>query len=1070
MKLVRHNVAYCNEQYFCYICRTVMSNAEDALNHINGKTHWQREFKEKFHSSLPTSTKRKKKVMQKISKYNAKIVTSYSYFCVVCQEDILNVISILQHIRDRRHQENLSSPKNDDWIVAISDMKIELKMKSGEIDIQPLVDAYENYESTSNDFYKCIYFELFKTLHDHSNDIFQTIVFNGIIIFESYNVKCPICNCLIDNFKLAVRHINEHKKQEALSAASFKDDALLLFDFEEERRTKLEEQNKKGNASEEADDKAKVIDFETFPEEEVIAKVPGTKKKEKKKFKCTFCNSSACFYECKKVFQQRLVENEIVVTNLGRFRCKLCKIRRIKHVAGIVAHMKSITHRQLRINKFQANLKRELVIDCPNVVMKINMKEESSLNGSTRNLNHNVAAPMVSMDEIASTVEADPNGEKNNEALNTNDSGSVASYNTKASNSSVGIADIIKGIDKISINVEDNSIESLLTKGIKEQITKFLNFPLRKRTPEENSKKPHLIDELNRPYTLKYLEIEEAMYNSQRKLNDFRIGLKFIVPYNAYTENLFCLVCNNLVSNEFAALYEHVSFEEHRMMVNEMTKDERSEKLLRQYIKETKGLNTETIRKCFACNVPNISNVDKHIKSNSHKMNQEKVVKMTDEIFTYASQSICDLWYNVQRFGCALCKERFNYKMNFLQHIVGKHSYVSLKDIEFDFCIPCTTLWLAVKNSYAEHCKGKVHKYLVKHKDFMIGSLPKNVEELLRHVDYVTESLLENTKTLLNDNIQDEIIKPLESSLRDDFPKVKAYLFGSRMAGLATVNSDVDIYIDCGNTYYQDSNESIRKDYLLRIKHILMSNEEWLIKEILVKTRIPLIKVVHKRTGLNCDISTINGLSVEKSKLLRCLNDSYPPCRKLILFVKKWFSYFDLPGTYGIISYALTWLVMFYLQKELYLPSVTSLLQEGKNEIKNSNKQPTIISGWEVDIAQPKNNNNNFNQSTSTLLIGFFKFYADFDYQHNVICPLMGHPVPREDFVTFSSLPEEMGTYIWQLKMSNTPKYLRIDSPLCIQDPFELTENMTKAVSSITLRYFKQYCHESALVLESLSK
>lgn len=100
------------------------------------------------------------------------------------------------------------------------------------------------------------------------------------------------------------------------------------------------------------------------------------------------------------------------------------------------------------------------------------------------------------------------------------------------------------------------------------------------------------------------------------------------------------------------------------------------------------------------------------------------------------------------------------------------------------------------------------------------------------------------------------------------------------------------------------------------------------------------------------------------------------------------------------------------------------------------------------------------------LLLGFFQFYANFDYRHYIICPLMGYIVAKKDFVKLDMLPKEMKPYINHINESNNPEYFRIDSPLCVQDPFDLSHNLTKAVSSITLKYFKQYCQESASILK----
>lgn len=65
--------------------------------------------------------------------------------------------------------------------------------------------------------------------------------------------------------------------------------------------------------------------------------------------------------------------------------------------------------------------------------------------------------------------------------------------------------------------------------------------------------------------------------------------------------------------------------------------------------------------------------------------------------------------------------------------------------------------------------------------------------------------------------------------------------------------------------------------------------------------------------------------------IFRSFIDAYSPCKQLALFIKKWLSLFDLPGRHGFTSYALVWLVIFYLQSESCLPSVATLIKERNN-------------------------------------------------------------------------------------------------------------------------------------------
>lgn len=50
----------------------------------------------------------------------------------------------------------------------------------------------------------------------------------------------------------------------------------------------------------------------------------------------------------------------------------------------------------------------------------------------------------------------------------------------------------------------------------------------------------------------------------------------------------------------------------------------------------------------------------------------------------------------------------------------------------------------------------------------------------------------------------------------------------------------------------------------LRAKHNL-----WTVERTVISSRTPIIRLCHKETTLNCDLSFKNGLSVENTKLLK---------------------------------------------------------------------------------------------------------------------------------------------------------------------------------------------------------
>lgn len=347
-----------------------------------------------------------------------------------------------------------------------------------------------------------------------------------------------------------------------------------------------------------------------------------------------------------------------------------------------------------------------------------------------------------------------------------------------------------------NLNSFDNN--SIITDIVRAQITDFLcKSPFDKQTPNKcKSKKKSVIERLNKMYTKRYLEIEEKMYNVQQKLESIKINLELIMPYDR--TYFYCLACNEKVSKELYLLYEHICIQRHTTQVNQIKEDINSYVLSRQYIRRLSNFSL----KCYACENPisnNRDNINLHIQSSIHKKKYKESARVIDAIFDSISQDIKNLWYNIQRFYCVLCKQNFKFKLEFIMHINTKHSKI-LNDQIFDFCIPCTTLWLSrsQNNSYTGHCNDILHKYLLKSQDFMIEDFPDDMKGMLTQIDEVSDILYQQTQALLDDNISQEVKQSLENSVKLYFPTVKGFIFGSRVTGLGFPNSDIDIYLDCG--------------------------------------------------------------------------------------------------------------------------------------------------------------------------------------------------------------------------------------------------------------------------------
>ncbi|KOX78221.1 Speckle targeted PIP5K1A-regulated poly(A) polymerase [Melipona quadrifasciata] len=767
-----------------------------------------------------------------------------------------------------------------------------------------------------------------------------------------------------------------------------------------------------------------------------------------------------------------------IISDKGTYKCDLC-LCSLSHVNDILSHINSKRHRVVQdLKKIHYEINKDQKIDCDEIqhvqYNKASGKEKCKMCNSLIPCDKSIELvkqelldnKITYLGNIFSCTICDYQivshqicpilqhikGESHRKKFaNLNTYESTSSNNTMVINISEN-HNIYKN-NKLS---SDNQCDFGITEDVRVQIINTLHEKQISKICKPEEKSVNTLERLNNPCTEKYFKIEKKMYSVQEKLNNIKIYLRLIVPRDSI--HFYCLACNQEVLKELYFVYEHICLQKHKMQVNQIKKDINCDKLSGQYMKEISKYRVE----CYPCGniIKNdISDFTSHIEKEHHKKEHKEVTKVIDTIFDSISQHVNNLWSNIRKYCCALCSERFDSKVEFIQHINQEHSPL-LEDQIFDFCISCTVLWLGKENCYTEHCNDKLHKYLLRSKDFIIKNLPKNIKEILTQVDKISNVLFQQSQDLSDTScVSQEIKQSLENSLKSIYPTIKAFIYGSRVTGLALKHSDIDIYLDCDNTYNQKV-----KDYALAKSHLRtieenLSEDEWEIKELLTSARTPIIKLIYKRYCLHCDISVMSGLSVENSKLIRSFNDAYLPCRKLTLFVKKWLSQCILHENRGLISYALSCLVIFYLQTESYLPSVAELIKE-----KNNSK---LILGWETGVAQPKDNNKS-EQPISTLLLGFFKFYANFDYRYYIICPLMGKPVAKKDFTDIEMLPEEMKPYY--LRISKKQKYFRIHSPLYVQDPFELSHNLTKAVTTAMLKQFRRYCQDSSLFLSSLIK
>ncbi|XP_011310643.1 uncharacterized protein [Fopius arisanus] len=585
-------------------------------------------------------------------------------------------------------------------------------------------------------------------------------------------------------------------------------------------------------------------------------------------------------------------------------------------------------------------------------------------------------------------------------------------------------------------------------------------------------------------FRTKPLDIELDSGPNIYEINDQRIKhiqLGVLLSFTIDIDNIYCLVCQKCIKNSLQNFYEHLSSLHHLKYLQNMINDHQKFKdfpdqfsdlaLAEEYMEEV----SEEEVKCHACgfSIPNNScKLSNHINDPTHAKQWALLESNKKEVFHALHSRMQSNFYNVRRYWCVFCRTISIVEIEFREHLRDKGHLKKIKQYEnetliFDYCAICASLWYGVLHTFSYHSQCKMHKDAAYHNYYMVNKLPESAEKLLYAVEDNIEKILAevNARRIDEKKKEDQVIRDLKKISKQRYPRVEAYPFGSRVNGLGGANSDLDIFLDCSTgkcPVYAGENSSDKQvlDRLVNIKKCLEGDPQtWFINRLVEDCRVPIITITHRFTGIECDISATNGLTVENTKIIGAYCNNYPNCRKLIIFLRNWMVYCELTGVNGINSYTIAWLVIYFLQVVSILPTIFELI--------DSNKASNIVAGWETGVLidfEPRRTDQSFRE----LLTQFFKFYASFDYRNNVICPLLGEPVKKTLFSNPNELPSAMKPYLNSLNGENGVPF-RVDSVLCLQDPFDLAHNLCKAVKKLTVYKLQTFCTLSAQTLDKNS-
>ncbi|XP_044312864.1 terminal uridylyltransferase Tailor [Drosophila rhopaloa] len=353
----------------------------------------------------------------------------------------------------------------------------------------------------------------------------------------------------------------------------------------------------------------------------------------------------------------------------------------------------------------------------------------------------------------------------------------------------------------------------------------------------------------------------------------------------------------------------------------------------------------------------------------------------------------------------------------------------------------------------------------VKARQQMVVQLPKKVKAMI--VGEITNVFKD--KYPIADKLKvipeyDIIEQDLCKLLTPGFPKqqLRIYKFGSRITGIGQRSSDLDVFVDIGNTFHtfehRASNTTITK--LRAMRKFFCGSDDWRIINVIEQARVPIIKTCHLPTGIECDIC-LNSLGFCNTNLLKYIFESQPLTQYMCIYVKNWLERCKL--TEQISTYSITLMVIYFLQLQGLLPPIVMLQVEqslkggqvGPWIVNFSLKTPSELGLQQIEVTVPV---------VKCYLRNFFVYFGNFDYEHFLICPYFGGADIEIQKVE-KMLPTRYSSYV----LENPDCSLQLRKPMVVQDPIQLNHNVTKAVTRYGLQTFVDYCVQTAVLLEEPS-
>ncbi|XP_010741475.3 poly(A) RNA polymerase, mitochondrial isoform X2 [Larimichthys crocea] len=289
------------------------------------------------------------------------------------------------------------------------------------------------------------------------------------------------------------------------------------------------------------------------------------------------------------------------------------------------------------------------------------------------------------------------------------------------------------------------------------------------------------------------------------------------------------------------------------------------------------------------------------------------------------------------------------------------------------------------------------------------------------------------------------------------FPECTVRPFGSSVNGFGKLGCDLDMILDLDGISGRKTKmprSGLSLEYQLKRANSERSATQSILSVIgecvdqfgpgcvgvqkILNARCPLLRFAHQPSGFQCDLTANNRVAIKSTELLYLYGELDPRVRHLVFTVRCWARTHgitsSIPGAW-ISNFSLTVMVLFFLQRRS--PPIIPTLDHLKDLAGPADK--SVIEGNDCtfvsDFSKIQLESNT--ETLEQLLHEFFEFYATFPFS-------------------------KMSINIRKGKEQNKPEV----APLHIQNPFEISLNVSKNVNATQLERFVALCQESSWLLQ----